>query len=416
MSSTTTAPAPAIEPATDAQQDSGRPPGLTGGPVYLDYNGTTPVDTRVVDALLPYLLTHFGNPSSSHHYGTAAAAGLARAREQVASLINVPAARVTFTGSGSEADALAIRGVVLAAVAAGRAAPHVITQATEHPAVLAACRAAATENGARVTVLPIDDRGLVDPADLRSALTDDTDLVSIMHANNETGAIQPIAELAAITHTAGAVFHTDAAQTVGKIEVDATALDVDLLTLVGHKMYAPKGVAALYVREGVAIAPILGGGGQERGLRAGTENVPYAVALGAAAALAAGDLAAGAPARLAGLRDELHARLQAALPGRVHLNGHSDRRLPHTLNISVDGAASNEVLAACTAVAASAGSACHAGQQQPSPVLTAMGLPASRGLSALRLTLGRWTTPADVEAAADALVQAITETGASTAP
>jgi cysteine desulfurase len=383
------------------------PPGLLPDRVYLDYNATTPVDTRVVEALVPYLLTHFGNPSSTHAYGLTAAAGLAHAREQVARLIGVPAGRMTFTGSGTEADALAIRGVVNAAIAAGSRAPHVITQATEHPAVLAACRAAVEHEGARLTVLPVDEFGVVSPVDLREAVEADTVLVSVMHANNETGTMQPIAELAAVAHEVGALFHTDAAQTAGKVPLDATDLGVDLLTLVGHKMYAPKGIAALYVRDGVPIAPLVGGGGQERGLRAGTENVAYAVALGVAAELARADLADDAPGRLAVLRDDLHRRLEVALPGRVRLNGHPERRLPHTLNVSIDGITSHEVLGTCVQVAASAGSACHAGQQQPSPVLTAMGLPPARGLSALRLTVGRWTTTADIDRAADALVHAV---------
>jgi cysteine desulfurase len=386
-------------------------PAFTGGPVYLDYNASTPVDPRVADAMQPYLRERFGNPSSSHVYGPPARTGLQTARTQVAGLIGAPdPERIVFTGSGSEADALAIRGAVLAALADQPdrwtdRRPHVITQATEHPAVLAACRHLARWHGVDLTVLPVDDTGLVDPGDLAAALSDRTVLVTIMHANNETGTIQPIAELAGLTHAAGALFHTDAAQTAGKIGVDVTGLDVDLLTLVGHKMYAPKGIAALYVRDGVQLEPLVGGGGQEHGLRAGTENVPHIAALGAAAELAATDLANGEPERLQALRDHLHHRLQAALHGRVHLNGHPDRRLPHTLNVSITAISGDALLADLPGLAASTGSACHTGHTDPSPVLTAMGIPADRALAALRLSLGRWTTPDHIDHAADLITR-----------
>lgn len=387
---------------TTTSSAPGRPPGLDQGPVYLDHNGTTPVDTRVIDALMPYLHTHFGNPSSAHVFGHEPAAALARAREQVARLIGATAGQIVFTGSGSEADALAIHGTVAAARAAGHPAPHLVTQATEHPAVLAACRAASDH----VTVLPVDEHGLVRPGDLAAALTEDTVLVTIMHANNETGVVQPIAELTRIAHRRGVPVHTDAAQSAGKIPLTVGDLGVDLLTLAGHKMYAPKGVAALYLRDPAAVVPLIGGGGQESGRRAGTENVPYAVALGRAAELAAQELAGGGPERLARLRDDLHATLVDGLPGRVVLNGHPGRRLPHVLNVSIDGIRGHELLAACPGLAASTGSACHADRADPSPVLTAMGLSPARGLAALRLSLGRWTTRDDVDRAAAQLVAA----------
>ncbi|UJW29957.1 cysteine desulfurase [Saccharothrix sp. AJ9571] len=374
------------------------PGGLAEGPIYLDYNATTPVDPAVVEAVLPYLTGGFGNPSSDHHYGTAPRAALEHAREQVAALIGAPGGRVVFTGSGSEADNLAIRGVVLAA---GTDRPHVITQTTEHPAVLQVCQALRRWHGAEVTYLPVDTDGLVVPAALAAAFTDCTVLVSIMAANNETGALQPIAELARITHDHGAVFHCDAAQTVGKIPLDVTALDVDLLTVVGHKMYAPKGIAALYMRPGLVLEPLIYGGGQEHGLRAGTENVALAVALGTAADLATADLAAGGHQRIQTLRDRLHDQLAARLPDRVELNGPVAARLPNTLNISIRGVTGHELLAATPGIAASTGSACHAGDHQPSPVLTAMGLDTERSLSALRLSLGRWSTPADIDRAID---------------
>ncbi|WP_249938716.1 cysteine desulfurase family protein [Streptomyces mirabilis] len=378
-------------------------PGLAGGPVYLDYNATTPVDPRVTAAMWPYLADFFGNPSSSHPYADAPRRALAEARAQVAGLIGAGPGEIVFTGSGSEADLLALRGAVLAS---GRPHPHVITQATEHPAVLETFRALERLHGARVTVLPVDGEGLVAPAALAAALAEDTVLVSVMAANNETGALQPIRDLAALAHERGALFHCDAAQAVGKMPLSVGDLGVDLLTVVGHKMYAPKGAAALYVRDGVRLEPVVYGGGQERGLRAGTENVALAVALGTAAQLAAGELADGAPARIAALRDDLHQRLTAALPGRVHLNGPEKNRLPNTLNVSIDGVLGHQLLAATPEIAASTGSACHSGTHTPSPVLTAMALDRDRALGALRLSLGRWTTAGDIETAAAALTQA----------
>ncbi|MER6277924.1 cysteine desulfurase family protein [Streptomyces sp900105245] len=379
-------------------------PGPPDAPVYLDYNATTPVDPRVVEAMMPYLTGFFGNPSSSHSYGSEPRRALGEARARVAALIGARADEVVFTGSGSEADLLALRGTVLAS---GRSWPQVITQATEHPAVLESCRSLERLHGARVTVLPVDADGQVDPAALASALTEATVLVSVMAANNETGALQPVTELAALAHERGALFHCDAAQAVGKIPLDVGELGVDLLTVVGHKMYAPKGVAALYVRDGVRLEPVVHGGPQERGRRAGTENVALAVALGAAARIAAHELDDGTPDWIATLRDTLHQRLRTALPGRVHLHGPEKARLPNTLNVRIDGVLGHELLAAAPGVAASTGSACHSGTHTPSPVLTAMGLDPARALGALRLTLGRWSTPAGIETAANTLIEAV---------
>lgn len=374
------------------------PRGLIEGPIYLDYNATTPIDPAVTDAMRPYLSTAFGNPSSDHHYGHEPHAALDRARDRVATLIGAAGGQIVFTGSGSEADNLAIRGAVLAA---GRDRPHVITQRTEHPAVLRACEALQRWHGTEVTYLPVDGDGLVDPDALAKAITPRTVLVSIMAANNETGALQPIADLVNITHQHGVLFHSDAAQTIGKIPFDVTALDIDLLTVVGHKMYAPKGIGALFVRSGVRLEPLVYGGGQEHGLRAGTENVPLAVALGTAADLAGAALDAGEHHRVRHLRDHLHDRLVAGLPDRVLLNGPEKSRLPNTLNVSLVGATGPELLAALPGIAASTGSACHSGDQEPSPVLAAMGLPAERGRSAVRLSLGRWSTTDQIDRAAD---------------
>ncbi|RZT85890.1 cysteine desulfurase [Pseudonocardia sediminis] len=371
-------------------------PGLTDGPIYLDYNATTPVDPAVLEVALPYLATHFGNPSSSHHYGTAPYEAVSRARAQVAALLGATAGEIVFTGGGSESDTLAVRGAVLAAPPSRR---RVVTLPTEHPAVLNACRSLEA-GGVTVTRLPVDGHGRVDPAVLREAIGDDTALVSIAYGNSETGTLQPIRELAAVAHGHGALFHTDGAQAVGKVAIDVEELGVDLLTVVGHKMYAPKGVGALYVRDGVVLTPTVHGGGQENGLRAGTENVAFVAALGEAAALAGAELPESA-GRLAGLRDLLHDELERLLPARVRLNGHPEHRLPGTLNVSIDGVASSRaLLAGLPGIAAATGSACHEGVDAPSEVLLAMGLSPERANGALRLSLGRWTTEGELREAA----------------
>lgn len=386
---------------TVRRADPPAPAGLQGGPIYLDYNATTPVDPRVIEAMLPYLTTHFGNPSSGHHYAEQPRRALATARQQVARLIGAAPDEIVFTGSGSEADALAIHGAVLAHRKPSDV--QVITQVTEHPAVLEACRALHRRHGTEVTYLPVGNDGRVDPQDLAEAITPRTALVSIMAANNETGVLQPIDELARVAGQRGALFHTDAAQAVGKIPIDVGRLGVDLLSVVGHKMYAPKGVGALYVRSGVLLEPLVPGGGQERGLRAGTENVALAVGLGAAADLAYHELADDGPKRLQELRDLLYRRLNDHLPGRVRLTGHPAPRLPGTLHISITGVRGDDLLAATPAIAAATGSACHAHSQEPSPVLLAMPQDRGQALSPLRLSLGRWTTRPDVERAAEAI-------------
>jgi len=378
-------------------------PALADGPVYLDYNATTPVDPRVVAAMQPYLTEHFGNPSSAHAYAAAPAQALRAARERVAALIGSAGGDIVFTGSGSEANNLALRGAVLAL---GRDHPQVVTQQTEHPAVLATCRALQRLHGVEVTYLPVDRDGLVDPDELAAAITPRTALVSVMLANNETGTMQPIAALARVAHEHGTLFHTDAAQAAGKIPIDVASLGADLLTVVGHKMYAPKGIAALYVRPGVALEPIAYGGGQEHGLRSGTENVALSVALGAAATIARDELADGVRDRLTRLRDRLYRGLVESLPERIALNGHPEHRLPNTLNVSISGCGGDAVLAATPGIAASTGSACHAGTTEPSPVLSAMGLDSDRALSAVRLSLGRWSTVEQVDLAIAAIAKA----------
>lgn len=372
--------------------------------VYLDYNATTPVDPRVVEAAMPFLTTEFGNPSSSHRYGDAPRRAVDGARDRLAELLDCRPGEIVFTASGSESDALAIRGAALGRGGRG----HIVTSAIEHPAVLAACEALERLHEYRITRLAPDEDGRVDPVALDNAMSPDTVLVSIMHANNETGTIQPIRALADVAHAHGALFHTDAAQTVGKIPVSVAALGVDLLTVAGHKMYAPKGIGALYVRDGLALEPVIPGGGQERGLRAGTENTAYIAALGVAAELARTHGEAEA-ARIRELRDRLWAQLTGALPGRVQLNGHDTERLPNTLNISVDGLGGAALLAQVPDIAASTGSACHSGSTAPSSVLLAMGLSEQRAAGAVRLSLGRWTTDDDVRTAATLLARAAAE-------
>jgi cysteine desulfurase len=378
-------------------------PGLQGGPIYLDYNATTPVDPAVVDAALPYLTTHFGNPSSTHTYGRTTHHAIDIARQQVAQLLHCSPTEIIFTAGGSESDNLAIRGVALAMQAKGN---HIITQVTEHPAVLNTCRALERFHSFRVTYLPVDGSGRICLADLEAAIEEQTVLITIMHANNETGTLQPVAEIAQIAHRHGVLLHTDAAQSVGKIPTGIDAMGVDLLTIAGHKLYAPKGIGALYVRQGLQLEPIIYGGGQEAGRRAGTENIAFIVALGTACQLAYEHLTE-SQIRLQRLRDLLHQRLEANLSGSVYLNGHRTERLPNTLNVSVDDVAGEEVLAAIPQIASSTGSACHEGNTDPSAVLLAMGISRERALGALRLTLGRWSSEEEVEQAATLLARAI---------
>ncbi|MCP3136980.1 cysteine desulfurase family protein [Pyxidicoccus xibeiensis] len=371
-------------------------------PLYLDHNATTPVDPEVVDAMLPYLREEFGNPSSGHPYGRRAREALEAARAKVAALIGARPGDVLFTSGGTEANNLAIRGTTEARAERR----HVLTSVIEHPATKLPCDTLEWR-GWRVTWLPVDADGRVRVEDAARALDAagaDTALVTLIHANNETGVLQPVAEVAALAHRHGATVHTDAAQSVGKVPVDVESLGVDLLTLVGHKLRAPKGVGALYVRPGTPLRPFVLGGGQERGLRPGTENVPYAVALGTACELARVRLSRGTAARAA-LRDRLWERLRAEVPGLV-LNGHPTERLPNTLNVRFPGVRGGAVLAAAPEVAASTGSACHEGGESASPVLRAMGIPEAEALGAVRLSLGPDTTEAEVDRAAAALAGA----------
>jgi cysteine desulfurase len=379
--------------------------------IYLDHNATTPIAPEVRDAMWPYLGKGFGNPSSAHDFGRAARRAVDLARAEVAALLGCEPESIVFTASGSEADNLAIKGVALARLGDG---DHIITSAIEHPAVLGACRYLERRLGYRLTVLPVDGFGTVDPEDVRRAIEPGTVLISVMHANNEVGTLQPVAEIAGVAHEHGIVLHTDAAQSVGKLTIDVDELGVDLLALTGHKLYAPKGVGALYVRPGTRLDSLIHGASHEHGLRAGTENVPYIVGLGAACALAAQRLRAGAPHDVRRLRVRLHAALQSAVPG-LALNGHPENRLPNTLNVSFPGCDGEALLAGTPSVAAATGSACHSGRTEPSQVLTAMGLDAERALGAVRLSLGYDTTAASADAAAAALAASAATVALATA-
>jgi cysteine desulfurase len=368
-------------------------------PIYLDYNATTPLLPEVVDAMLPYLREHFGNPSSGHGFGHAARAGVDRAREQVAALLGCDADEIVFTSGGTESNNLAIRGVT-------EARPerrHLVTSAIEHPAVVAPC-AWLERHGWRVTRADVDAEGRVRLPETVAAIGKDTALVTIMHANNETGVLQPVEAIAKAAQARGALVHTDAAQSVGKVPISVRSLDVDLLSVAGHKVYAPKGVGALYVRRGTPLMPLVLGASHERGLRPGTENVAAIVGLGVACGRAHHDLEAEA-ARIRSLRDRLWDRLLASVPG-LQLNGSSADRLPNTLNVRFPEALGSDLLAAATDVAASTGSACHDGREQASAVVLAMGVPLAEALGSLRLTLGRQTTLDDVERAAESLARA----------
>lgn len=368
--------------------------------IYLDYNASTPIGKTVRVAMAPFLDHAFGNPSSQHWAGKPARAAVEEGRAEVAALLGAASNEIIFTSGGSEANNLALKGV---AFARGSKGHHIVTSTAEHPAILAPC-AFLERIGFEVTKVPVDRHGRVDPEDVARAMRPDTILVSIMHANNEVGTINPIAEIARIAHERGAVMHSDAAQSVGKVETKVDALGVDLLTIAGHKFGAPKGVGALYVREGTPLEPLIHGAGHERGRRAGTESAVLAVALGAAAREAA-DLT-GVP-RMKQRRDRLWALLQAHLGNRIALNGHPEERLPNTANISFVGRVGADLLAGLDGVAASTGSACHSGQVELSPVLAAMAVAPEIGMGAIRFSIGRETTDEEIDYVVNELATAM---------
>jgi cysteine desulfurase len=366
-------------------------------PIYMDHQTTTPVDRNVLEAMLPYLTEQFGDPSSrSHAWGWAAEEAVDRAREQVATLIGAQPEEIFFTSGATESDNLAIKGVAHAYRAQGH---HIITQATEHRAVLDSCRALEKE-GFAITYLPVDRHGLVDPEAVRGAITERTILVSIMHANNEVGTIQPLAEIGQIVKARGILFHSDAVQTVGKIACDVDDLRLDLLSISAHKMYGPKGIGALYVRKTrprrIQLTPLFDGGGHERGLRSGTLNVPGIVGLGKACEIGES---------LWREEGERHTRLRERfisgifqILDHVYLNGHPTQRLPNNINLSFAGVDGEALIMSMTEVACSSGSACTSTTLEPSYVLKSMGLDDALVHASIRFGLGRWTTEAEVDA------------------
>lgn len=374
-------------------------PDTADDPVYLDHNATTPLLPEVVDAMIPYLREHFGNPSSAHVYGRRARAAVDRARAEVASLLGCSPDEVVFTSGGTEASNLAIRG----SLGARPERRGVVTTAAEHPATAATLAGLAAE-GVKVTTVPVRADGRVDPVAFGAAIGEGTGLVTVIHGQNETGVIQPVEAIARAARARGAAVHVDAAQSAGKVDVRVDALGCDLLTLVGHKLYGPKGVGALFVRAGTALTPFMRGAGHERGLRPGTESVASLVGLGVACAAAARDLAAvGRHTRT--MRDRLWAGLCAEIAG-VALNGHPEERLPNTLSVRFPRVSGDALLARADAVAASTGSACHAGETRAPAAIVALGVPEAEARGTVRLTTGRHTTAGDIDRATASLVAA----------
>ncbi len=359
--------------------------------IYLDFNASTPVAPEVAAAMQAVLAAPFGNPSSDHWAGEPARKAVEHARAEVADLLGCDAGEVVFTSGGSEANNFAIKGVFFAT---NITQPHIITTQVEHPAIINPCRFL-ERLGATVTYLPVDSFGRVDPEDVRRAVTPATILISVMHANNEVGTIQPLAEISRVARERAILFHTDAAQSVGKIPTKVRELGVDLLSVAGHKLYGPKGVGALYIRAGVQLEPLIHGAGHEMGRRAGTENVLLDVGLGAACELAQSWVGSGS---IQQLRDLFWNLLSKEFGNCVVLNGHPVERLPNTLNVSFPGKVGAEILRGLEGVAASTGSACHAGSVELSPVLKAMRVPPETGMGAIRFSLGRTTTQGEVEA------------------
>ena len=371
-------------------------------PIYLDCNATTPIDPEVIEAMLPYMKEHFGNPSSHHEYGRIAKTAVDNAREQVSELISSERDEIVFTSGGSESNNHAIIGTALANRKKGT---HIVTSRIEHPSVLETLRYLEERFRYKITRLPVDRYGMVDPLQLEKAMTDETVLVTIMHANNEVGTIEPVKEIGKITKENSVIFHVDAAQSSGKITVDVNALNVDLLTVAGHKLYAPKGIGALYIRNGTKIDSFIHGAGQEQKRRAGTENVPYIVGLGKACEIGRSSIQDFGQC-IKTLRDRLHHNIVDGLGAEnVKLNGHPVQRLPNTLNISLKGVVGEELLHIMPEIAASTGSACHAGSTEPSAVLLAMGLSRDLALGAIRLSLGRWSTREEIDEASKLIIR-----------
>jgi len=371
--------------------------------MYFDYAATAPTHPEVIKAMLPYFTEVFGNPSSIYSHGQEAKGAIDEARIHLAELIGTRDEEIVFTSGGTEADNFALKGVAFANESKGN---HIIASSIEHYAVIETCKFL-ERKGFRVTYLPVDENGLVDPDDVRSAITDKTILISVMHANNEVGTIEPIVEIGKIAKEAGIYFHTDAVQTVGHIPVDVNELGVDLLSMSAHKLYGPKGTGALYIRKGTKLASFIHGGEQERKWRAGTENVPGIVGLGRAAELARQEMSEEAE-RLAYLRDKLIKGILERID-HTHLNGHPSRRLPNNVNVSVDFVEGESILLNLDleGICASTGSACSSSSLEPSHVLLAMGLSHEHAHGSLRLTLGKWTTDEMIEQVLDVLTRIV---------
>lgn len=371
-------------------------------PIYLDYNATTPHDPEVIAAMRPFFEEEFGNPSSSHFYGSKPKQAVIKAREQIASLINCRPEEMIFTSGGTESNNFAIKGIAQSLRHKGN---HIITTQIEHPAVLEVCNFLQT-TGFEITYLAVDEFGLVSAADVAAAIKKETILISVMHANNEVGTVEPIPEIAQLAQKHGIAFHTDAAQSVGKIPVDVNQLGVDLLSIAGHKVYAPKGVGALYIRQGLAPTKLMHGAGQEMAVRAGTENVLEIVGLGTACEIAKRDLEKNLK-HMQAMRDRLYEEIKKGCD-QIKLNGHPQKRLPNTLSISFLGLEANRILDAIgSEVAVSAGAACHSDTVQISDVLTAMNVPLDWAKGTLRLTTGRMTTAADIDKAVQVICAAV---------
>ena len=368
--------------------------------IYLDYNATTPIAPTVQEAMAPFLSEHYGNPSSLHALGRACHEAVEDARSHLAALLRADPREIVFTSGGTESNNLALKGILLRNPSS--AGGHLVISELEHPAIT--CPARFLERwGYSVTTVGCDAEGVIDPQDVQRALRKDTVLVSIMHANNEIGTIQPIRDIAKICHERGVLVHTDAAQSTGKIPVIVDELEVDLLTIAGHKIYAPKGVGALYVRRGTPLEPLLHGAEHEQGVRAGTENVPYIVALGRAAVLAS-KASDELHARLSGLRDDLASRLRAALGEKLTINGQNAPRLPNTLSVNLPQVSGHALLKRIPNLCASTGAACHSGSNAVSPTLAAIGLSAETALGTVRLSVGWYTSQEDIQRAAGLLI------------
>ncbi len=382
------------------------PPAIPNRPIYLDNQATTPCDPRVVAAMLPFFTEHFGNPHSAEHsMGRFAEAAVETARGHVAALIGAEAREVVFTSGATESNNIAIKGAARHALRSGDERRRIVTVATEHKCVLESV-ADLAEEGFEPVVLPVWPDGTLDPEAVRAALAVPTLLLSVMAVNNEIGVVQDLAGLAALAHAAGALFHTDAAQGVGKIALDVAAMGIDLLSVSGHKLYGPKGVGALYVRRRprVRLVPLFSGGGQERGLRAGTLPAPLIVGLGEACRIAAGEMDEDAR-RIGGLRDRLLDGLRRAIPGVV-LNADPERRIPGNLNLTFPAASAQALMAAMPELCVSTGSACSSAEVEPSYVLRALGLSEAAAARTLRIGIGRFTSPSDIDAAAAMLARA----------